>query len=118
MELFLLEVSLLTAVFTSLGAALLGYSEKKEMAVVFLASVVSVMPTLFAALYLSFVLARDFAFIIPAAILLEFVLIALAFGFSWKLLLKMLIANIIAVAVLIFTSFIWLGCSAISCISY
>ena len=100
----ILQLALISAPITCLALALLGYRKKLQLGITFCAGVVSAMLAcaILVLLNMQLSLYVHDAFIIPLALLLDFVLIGLGVGFSWKLLLKTLIAHAIAAVIVCF----------------
>lgn len=120
MQLVVLQIALLMAVFSAAAFALFGYCEKLEIGAAFCAEVVAVMLTCAVVLdWFGFWGDLFPLWLLLVAVMLDFLLMAAAFGFSWKLLLKTLAANGIAAVLTIVMFFVWLvvvGLTSCACV--
>ena len=111
----ILEAALVWALLSSTVFWVLGYSKKIEIGITFCAGVVSVMLSCAILVILNETLDIDFLewLVIPLTIVLDFVLIGLGVGFSWKLVWKTLAACVAVAAGMAFVMLCCTACGAI-----
>ncbi|MBQ3938997.1 MAG: hypothetical protein II724_06580 [Clostridia bacterium] len=118
MEITILESALILAPLTALALVILGYRGKLHFGITLCAGIVSIMIA-FAAVALVYLHLFNLSLLwaLPLAVLMDFALLGVAFGYSWKLLLKTLLAFAMAAAAVLVTLFILyaglLACSSI-----
>lgn len=116
MEITILEIALILAPLTALAFVILGYRAKSDFLIELCAGVVSIMVA-FAVAALVYLYWFDLSLLwaLPFAVLLDFALLGFAFGHSWKLLLKTLLAFVMALATaLLLLFFLYAGLLACS----